>query len=184
MTALMPIPGHVDPVPVPRAPFASDDARVDLVGLSRDAIRASLEEAGLDVRQAKLRSKQIWHQIYNRGATEFDAMSDIAKPQRAWLAERFVVGRPDVVVSQVSTDGTRKWLLKIDDRTFQLLAGGRDAWAQDGRADAEIVAAMRTGVAMTVETRSERGAFVRDNYGLAGAATAIDAAAIACAKRG
>ena len=73
-------------------------------------------------------------------------------------------------------------LLKIDDRTFQLLAGQRDAWAQNGRADAEIVAAMRMGVAMSVETRSERGALVRDNYGLAGAATAIDAAAIACAE--
>lgn len=73
-------------------------------------------------------------------------------------------------------------LLKIDDRTFQLLAGPRDAWAQDSQADAEIVAAMRSGVAMTVETRSQRGLLVRDNYGLAGAATAIDAAAIACAK--
>ena len=42
-------------------------------------------------------------------------MSDIAKPQRAWLAERFVVGRPEVVVEQVSTDGTRKWLLRTRD---------------------------------------------------------------------
>jgi hypothetical protein len=74
-------------------------------------------------------------------------------------------------------------LLKIDDRTFQLLAGGRDAWAQDKRADAEIVSAMRTGVAMTVETRSGRGTVIRDNYGLAGAATAIDAAAIGCSRR-
>lgn len=75
-------------------------------------------------------------------------------------------------------------LLKIDERTFQLLAGGRDAWAQDKRADAEIVSAMRTGVAMTVETRSGRGTVIRDNYGLAGAATAIDAAAIGCARLG
>ncbi len=115
MTAAMPIPGHIDPVPVPRPPVATDDARVDLVGLSRDGIRAALAEAGLEPKQAKLRAKQIWHQIYNRGATEFEAMSDIAKPQRAWLAERFVIGRPDVVVQQVSTDGTRKWLLKTRD---------------------------------------------------------------------
>ena len=115
MTAVMTIPGHIDPVPVPRPAFASEDSRVDLVGLSRDAIRAALEEAGLDARQAKLRAKQIWHQIYNRGATSFDAMSDIAKPQRAWFAERFRIARPDVVVHQVSNDGTRKWLLKTDD---------------------------------------------------------------------
>ncbi|HEX8642061.1 MAG TPA: 23S rRNA (adenine(2503)-C(2))-methyltransferase RlmN [Allosphingosinicella sp.] len=112
----MSIPGHIEPVPVPRPPAAPGaDARIDLVGLSRDRIRAALTEAGLDERQAKLRAKQIWHQIYNRGATSFDAMSDIAKPQRAWLAERFVVGRPEVVIEQVSTDGTRKWLLKTRD---------------------------------------------------------------------
>ena len=115
MTAVMPIPGHIDPVPVPRPAFADGESRVELVGLSRDAIRAALAEAGLDERQAKLRAKQLWHQIYNRGATSFEAMSDIAKPQRAWLADRFLVGRPEVVVQQVSTDGTRKGLLRTRD---------------------------------------------------------------------
>nr|WP_295373655.1 23S rRNA (adenine(2503)-C(2))-methyltransferase RlmN [uncultured Sphingosinicella sp.] len=111
----MTIPGHIDPVPVPRPVFAVDDARLNLVGLSKEAIRAALEEAGLDARQAKLRAKQLWHQIYNRGATGFDAMSDIAKGQRAWFAERFRIARPKVEVQQVSTDGTRKWLLQTDD---------------------------------------------------------------------
>jgi 23S rRNA (adenine2503-C2)-methyltransferase len=115
MTAAMTIPGHIDPVPVPRPAFAGGDPRPDLVGLPRERIRALLAEAGLDERQAKLRAKQIWHQVYNRGATSFDAMSDIAKPHRTWLAERFVVGRPEIVEQQVSTDGTRKWLLKTRD---------------------------------------------------------------------
>jgi 23S rRNA (adenine2503-C2)-methyltransferase len=115
MTAAMPIPGHIDPVPVPRPPVANDDARVDLVGLSKDAMREALTAAGLEPKQAKLRAKQLWHQIYNRGATDFADMSDIAKPQRAWLAERFKISRPQTVVQQVSTDGTRKWLLKTDD---------------------------------------------------------------------
>jgi hypothetical protein len=74
-------------------------------------------------------------------------------------------------------------LLRIDDRTFQLTGGGADAWAPDTKADAEIVAAMRTGLDMSVETRSERGALIRDLYRLRGAATALDAAAIACAPR-
>jgi hypothetical protein len=73
-------------------------------------------------------------------------------------------------------------LLRIDDRTFQLIGGGADGWAPDAAADAEIVAAMRTGVAMSVETRSETGGLMRDDYPLRGAATAIDAAAIACAR--
>ena len=111
----MAIPGQIDPVPIPRPPAAVEGARVNLVGLSKAGIREALTAAGLDEKQAKLRAKQLWHQIYNRGATEFGAMSDIAKPQRAWLAERFAISRPEVVVEQVSVDGTRKWLLRTHD---------------------------------------------------------------------
>ena len=115
MNAHMPIPGHIDPVPVPRAPAASADGRVELLGLSRDQIRIALAEAGLEPKQAKLRAKQLWHWIYNRGQTDFTAMTDIAKAMHPWLAERFVIGRPEVVEAQVSQDGTRKWLLRTAD---------------------------------------------------------------------
>jgi 23S rRNA (adenine2503-C2)-methyltransferase len=116
MTAAMTIPGHIDPVTVPRPQLtAAEGARANLIGLSRAEIRAALAEAGLDERQAKLRAKQLWHQIYNRGATTFETMSDIAKPQRLWLAERFEIARPEIVTLQVSTDGTRKWLLRTPD---------------------------------------------------------------------
>jgi 23S rRNA (adenine2503-C2)-methyltransferase len=114
-TSLMPIPGHIDPVPVPRATPVRADGCVDLVGLSRPQIRDALSQAGLDDRQAKLRAKQLWHWIYNRGVTDFALMTDIAKAQQPWLAERFVISRPEVVEAQVSTDGTRKWLLRSDD---------------------------------------------------------------------
>jgi 23S rRNA (adenine2503-C2)-methyltransferase len=114
-TALMPIPGAIDPVPVKRAPAPRADGRVELVGLSKDQIRTALEEGGLEIRQAKLRAKQIWHWVYNRGVTDFSAMSDIAKAQQPWLAERFIISRPEVVEAQVSSDGTRKWLLKTHD---------------------------------------------------------------------
>ncbi len=113
--APMPIPGHIDPVPVPRPAVVREDGRTDLIGLTRDQMRAVLADAGLEPKQAKLRSKQIWHWIYNRGATEFSAMTDIAKAQHPWLEERFVIGRPEVVEAQVSTDGTRKWLLRSAD---------------------------------------------------------------------
>ena len=73
-------------------------------------------------------------------------------------------------------------LLRIDDRTFQLIAGKVDAWAADAAADAEIVAAIRAGVEMRVETRTASGFLVRDSYSLRGAATAIDAAAITCSR--
>ncbi len=115
-TNLMPIPGPTDPVPVPRgsAP-ARADGRIELVGRPREEIRALLEEQGLEPKQAKLRAKQIWHWIYNRGVSDFEAMTDIAKAQKPWLIERFAITRPEVVEAQVSTDGTRKWLLKTHD---------------------------------------------------------------------
>lgn len=74
-------------------------------------------------------------------------------------------------------------LLRIDGRAFQLVGGRRDLWAADPAADAEIMAAMRMGVAMTVETRAEGGARIRQAYRLAGAASALDAAALGCAGR-
>jgi 23S rRNA (adenine2503-C2)-methyltransferase len=114
-TAIMPIPGLVDPVPVPRAATARADGKVELIGLGRDRIRAELEAAGLEPRQAKLRAKQIWHWIYNRGVSDFSAMSDIAKSQRGWFGDRFVISRPEVVEAQLSADGTRKWLLRTHD---------------------------------------------------------------------
>ena len=73
-------------------------------------------------------------------------------------------------------------LLRIDDDTFQLIGAGVNAWAPDARADAAIVAAMRRGIGMTIESRSARGGLIREAYRLRGAATAIDAAAVACAR--
>ncbi len=113
--ALMSIPGHIDPVPVARTPASRPDGRIDLIGLSKDQLRQALVTGGLDLKQAKLRGKQIWHWLYNRGATEFAQMTDIAKAQHPWLAERFAISRPEVVEAQVSADGTRKWLLRSPD---------------------------------------------------------------------
>jgi len=114
-TTLMSIPGQIDPVPVARDITPREDGRVDLIGLPKDRIRELFDEAGLDAKQAKLRAKQVFHWLYHRGVTDFEAMTDIAKTMRPWLAERFFIGRPDVVEAQHSTDGTRKWLLRTSD---------------------------------------------------------------------
>ena len=114
-TTLMSIPGQIDPVPVARDITPREDGRVDLIGLPKDRIRELFDEAGLDAKQAKLRAKHVFHWLYHRGVTDFEAMTDIAKTMRPWLAERFFIGRPDVVEAQHSTDGTRKWLLRTSD---------------------------------------------------------------------
>jgi 23S rRNA (adenine2503-C2)-methyltransferase len=114
-TSLMPIPGMIDPVPVARDITPRADGRIDLIGLPRLRIAELLTESGLDAKAAKLRSRQLFHWLYHRGVTEFEAMTDIAKTMRPWLTERFVIGRPEIVEAQISTDGTRKWLLRTAD---------------------------------------------------------------------
>jgi len=114
-TQLMQIPGHIDPLPVARDITPRGDGRIDLIGLPRKDIAALFEAAGLDAKAARLRAKQVFHWLYHRGVTDFAGMTDIAKSMRPWLAERFVIGRPEVVEAQLSTDGTRKWLLRTAD---------------------------------------------------------------------
>lgn len=72
--------------------------------------------------------------------------------------------------------------LSIGERRFDLVAGNADAWAPDSRTDAAIIAAMRSGRSMSVETLGKSGPFA-DSYTLRGAATAIDAAALGCVGR-
>jgi len=71
-------------------------------------------------------------------------------------------------------------VLTIDDSLFQLVARGTNAWAPSPAADRAIVAAMRTGIAMTVRARDENGGAMAFQYALNGAGTAIDAAVLAC----
>ena len=114
-TNLISRPGNIDPLPVPRDITPRADGRVDLIGLPKKRIAELFETAGLDAKAAKLRAKQVFHWLYHRGVTDFEAMTDIAKAMRPWLAERFVIGRPEIVEAQHSSDGTRKWLLRTAD---------------------------------------------------------------------
>jgi len=111
----MQIPGHIDPVPLPAKVTPREDGRVDLIGLSVAEIRDVLIAAGLEEKQGKLRSKQLFHWMYHRGIDDFAIMTDMSKTLRPWLAERFVIGRPEIVEAHLSEDGTRKWLLRSAD---------------------------------------------------------------------
>ncbi len=108
-------PSYITPIVAPRAITPRADGRIDLIGLPRTEITAHLKAVGLEPSQAKLRAKQIFHWVYHRGATDFAAMTDIAKAQHDWFAARFIIGRPEVAQAQVSIDGTRKWLLRAAD---------------------------------------------------------------------
>jgi 23S rRNA (adenine2503-C2)-methyltransferase len=88
-----------------------------LVGLTRAQLAALLGAIGVPEAQRKMRVQQLWHWIYFRGLTSFDAMTSVSKELRAALSERFTLERPEVVAEQVSVDGTRKWLLRLPGET-------------------------------------------------------------------
>ena len=86
---------------------------VNLVGLTRDVLREALITAGTPEKQVKMRLGQLWQWIYEKGVRDFERMTNLSKDYRAFLAEHFVIAIPEVVSKQVSTDGTRKYLVRI-----------------------------------------------------------------------
>src|SRR5262249_6474919 len=89
--------------------------REPILGLSRVALGSRLIALGVPERQVRMRANQLWSWIYVRGVTDAAAMTDTGKDLRAEIGEAFTLQRPEVVTEQVSVDGTRKWLLRLDD---------------------------------------------------------------------
>lgn len=73
--------------------------------------------------------------------------------------------------------------LRIGGARFELVGGGADAWAADPRMDAAVIAALRSARSMTVSARDASGRGFSNTWQLEGVATAIDAAAVGCARR-
>ncbi len=96
-------------------------------------------------------------------------------PQRAVRGQvHFRLSRKLAPASRIS--------LAVGGERFRLTGGGGDAWATDRKMDAAIVAAMRSARTMAVSARDDRGNGFSDRYALEGAATAMDSAAIGCAR--
>jgi 23S rRNA (adenine2503-C2)-methyltransferase len=98
----------------PCTPHPAPAGKPSLACLGRDGLAAALAAAGVPARQLKMRTAQLWSWIYVRGARSFDEMSDVSKGLRAALAEAYTLARPHVAAEQISADGTRKWLLRLD----------------------------------------------------------------------
>ena len=94
------------PEPLPGRP-------ISLVGLTRAELKDKLLAIGVPERESRMRAGQIWHWVNFRGATDFDAMTNVGKGLKAQLAQAYTLDRPEVVSQQVSRDGTRKWLLRM-----------------------------------------------------------------------
>ena len=89
------------------------DRLINIVGLTRYALRAALIAAGTPERAANMRVGQVWQWVYHWGVRDFALMTNLAKEYRAFLAAHFTIALPQVVTRQVSADGTRKYLVRI-----------------------------------------------------------------------
>ena len=100
-----------DVLTIPRKMPVAD--KINLIGLTRDQLRTALIDAGVPEKQAKMRVGQIWTWAYHWGLRDFDGMTNLSKDLRVLLAEKFCIEIPQVVTRQISTDGTRKYLVRI-----------------------------------------------------------------------
>jgi 23S rRNA (adenine2503-C2)-methyltransferase len=107
----------------PQAPITQDVMTIkrvlpeggplNIVGLTRDQLREALIGVGVKEKQAEMRVNQVWQWLYHWGVRDFDVMTNLSKDFRTTLAENFKIELPEVVTKDVSTDGTRKYLVRI-----------------------------------------------------------------------
>ena len=93
-----------------------EEEKTCLIGLDRAALSEALSQAGVPAKQLSMRTEQVWHWLYHRGASSFSEMLNLSKDLRATLDQKFAIEMPEIVEEQVSSDGTRKWLLRFPAR--------------------------------------------------------------------
>lgn len=86
-------------------------AAIGIKALRIDEVASLVNELG----QPRFRAAQLVRWLYARGACSFDEMSDLPAGLRATLRDRFALPCPEVIERQVSSDGTRKYLLRLAD---------------------------------------------------------------------
>ncbi len=89
----------------------TESVKVDLAGLDLKELEAFVQSLG----HKKFHAKQIYQWIWKRGVTSFDGMTNLGLELRKALADSATVSLPDVVKHDVSTDGTQKFVLRLDD---------------------------------------------------------------------
>jgi 23S rRNA (adenine2503-C2)-methyltransferase len=84
--------------------------RTNLLGLTRSGLEAFVVAMG----EKPFRARQLFKWIYKRAEGDIEAMTDLGKDFRRRLAEIAEIRTPEILGSQVSADGTRKWALRFE----------------------------------------------------------------------
>ena len=82
---------------------------VNLLDLDAQGLAGFFAEIG----EKPFRARQVMRWVHQRGADDFETMSDLARALRENLAGKAVVKVPEVISDETAVDGTRKWLLNV-----------------------------------------------------------------------
>ena len=83
--------------------------RINLLGMPRKKMEAFFAEMG----EKPFRAKQVMQWIHQYGVSNFDEMTNISKSLRTKLKEICEITAPEVIYQNISSDGTRKWVMKM-----------------------------------------------------------------------
>jgi len=84
--------------------------KVNLLGLTRQAMTTYFAELG----EKPFRASQVMQWIHHYGVSDFQQMTNLSKSLRQRLADVAEVGLPEIVLDQTASDGTRKWVFRLD----------------------------------------------------------------------
>ncbi len=93
---------------------SSSSSKVNLLGLSRE----QMEDYFLSLGEKKFRAQQVLKWIHQLGVDDFEQMTNVSKALRQKLAQVAEIRAPEVVHREYSTDGTRKWVMRVGDNSM------------------------------------------------------------------
>lgn len=91
--------------------FALAPAKLNKINLL-DFDRKGLEAFFVEIGEKPFRATQLLKWIYQEGVEDFSQMSNLSKALRSQLAEQYSLDVPEIVLEQIASDGTRKWVLE------------------------------------------------------------------------
>lgn len=100
-----------DVITIPRNELI--DPKVNIIGLTKQSLSEHLLKAGIEQKHLNMRQSQIWGWLYQKGINDFSKMDNISKDVKSLLSKYFSINLPIVVKKEISTDGTKKYLLKL-----------------------------------------------------------------------
>ncbi len=89
---------------------SAEALKVNLMGLTR----AQMEQFFLDMGEKPFRAQQVMKWIHHAGVIDFEQMSNLGKALREKLQRVAEIRPPEIVSQHDSSDGTRKWAIRVD----------------------------------------------------------------------